>query len=210
MPGNHDVGEVLADAAPQRERHRRRGRRGGGADFVDEVGLDAPHQIDRAVEHRPAGRKALARIVADLRIERDLPARKQEMRRRLRRQIGAGERRVAHILPGGRRRGIDRGRRARRRRAPRPARVSVSCGWSSAIQVMRLPKKSCPSRRSTGAGLDIERRGMHALIRAVDRREPQHMARIGDRRRVVIDRRPGGRRRSCERLPCAPRSAHAS
>jgi hypothetical protein len=30
-------------------------------------------------------------------------------------------------------------------------------------------------------GLDVERRGMNALSQAVDRRQPQHVARIGDR-----------------------------
>ena len=35
---------------------------------------------------------------------------------------------------------------------------------------------------------DVERRGMHPLVRAVDRGQPQHVMRIGDRRRIVIDR----------------------
>ena len=152
QPGNHDVREVLADAAAQRERHRRRGRHGGGADLVDEIGLDALHQLDRAVEHRPVRRKALARIVADLRIERDLPAREQKMRRRPRADVGDRERRVAHLLPGRR-----RGRRRRPRSRSTVTRAislttSLSCGWSSPIQVSWLPKKSWPSRRSTGAG----------------------------------------------------------
>ena len=73
--GNHDVGEVLADAATQRERHRRCRRCGGRADLVDEVGLDPPHEIDGGVEHGPSRRKALGGIGADFRIERNLPAR---------------------------------------------------------------------------------------------------------------------------------------
>ena len=163
--------------------------RRGGADLVDEVGLDPPHQIDGAVEHRPPGRKALGGIGADFRIERDLPAREQIMRGRVRRQIGRGERRVANLFP--------------RRRAPPPAaRASVLTATRAATRtlkrIVRLIEldpghRGCRRNRALRAARSASASMSSAAAwtrwpGAVDRREPQHMARIGHRRRVVIDR----------------------
>ena len=38
--------EVLADAAAQRKRHRRRCGDGRGADFVGDIGFETVHQLD--------------------------------------------------------------------------------------------------------------------------------------------------------------------
>ena len=84
------MGEVLADAPAQRERHGRRGRGRGCADLVDEVGLDPTHQIDGRVENRAPRRKAVGGVGANFRIERDLPAREQVMRGRATRRACAG------------------------------------------------------------------------------------------------------------------------
>ncbi len=108
---DHDMREVLADAAPQGERHRRRGGHRGRAGVVDHVGLDPAHEVERALEDRTAGREACARIVADFRIERHHAAGEQEMRRRGRPDVGGGEDLVAHRF--------ERRRRQQRRVAER-------------------------------------------------------------------------------------------
>ncbi|MGB7035413.1 MAG: hypothetical protein WBD71_07790 [Xanthobacteraceae bacterium] len=50
--------EILTDAAAQRERHRRHGGDGGGANLVSNVGLHAADQLDRGGEHGTPRRKA--------------------------------------------------------------------------------------------------------------------------------------------------------
>src|SRR4029078_11715853 len=68
--GNHDVGEVLANAAPQGGRHWWSRRRGGDAGFVNKVGFDPPHEIDGAFENRASRRETLGGISAEFRVER--------------------------------------------------------------------------------------------------------------------------------------------
>ncbi len=179
--------KILAYAAPERERHRRRGRGRGGADLVDEFRLDAVHQIGRAGEDRPAGWKAQGDIVADFRIERDLTARKQKMRRRLRRRIGRGEGGLAHLFPRRRVAGLDRNRllHGDARRDPHRQRVVrlIERNPGDPVAEEVLPFAALDRRRR-----DVEGGGMHALMRAVDRRQPQHMVRVGDGGVVVVDR----------------------
>ncbi len=150
QPRNHDVREILADAAAQRERHRRRRGDGGGADLIDDVGLHAADQLDGRLQHGASRRKALPDIVADLRIERDDTAREQKMRGRQRAEVAGRKRRLADVFPG-------RASRTGQARASTATRadsftVSVWCGSLISIQVRRLPKKSCPSRRCAGSG----------------------------------------------------------
>ena len=185
--GNHDMGEVLAHAAAQRERHRRRGGHRGGADLIGEVGLDPLHQFDRAFEHRSAGRKALARIVADFGIERDLAAGEQVVRRRPSTDVVDRECRVAHLLPGRRRADIHRGEvlhgHARDQlddqffvRAIEPDPGEMIAEEVIALAALRRHR------------IDLQGGRMHPLPHAIDRRQPQHVVRIGDRRRIGIDR----------------------
>ena len=200
QPGNHDMGEILADAAAQRERHRRRGGHGGGADLIDDVGLDAVDEFDRGVEHRPAGRKTLPHIVADLRIERDDAARKQKMRRRQRADVAGREGVVADLLPRPASRGGIGARASTATRADSFT-VSVSCGSSISIQVRRLPKKSWPFAPVHRLGHDLQRGDMDPLAVARHRRQPQHVARMRRPASHSCRSSSAARRRSRQRLP---------
>ena len=183
-PGDHDVGEILADAAPQRKGGR--GRRGdvGGAELVDEIGLDAPHEIGGAVEHRPCRGKAFPHIVGDLGIERDLPAGKQEVRGRVRADVAGHHHVGAHLFP---RRRLRRGLGQRLDRDPRRdldrevvmGFLEPDPGHVIAEEVEAL----APLDRHRG---NLERGGMHALARPVDRRQMQHVVRIGDLGGILV------------------------
>ena len=106
--GDHDVGEVLADAAADLEGLAGRGRDSGGFAVIDELGVDSRHQVDRGLDDRAARREARPRIVGNGRRER-------RARRRIekgRRAVGAERRRRkgrrADRLPGGAGRGVRR------------------------------------------------------------------------------------------------------
>ena len=160
--GNHDVREILAYAAAQRERHRRHGGDRGRADLVSDVGLEPVHQLHRGFEDGPAGGETLAGVIADFRIERHHAAWEQIMRRRHRADVADRERGLANLFPRRRRR-RDRARRSIDATRAANLIVSVSCGSSMSTQVRRLPKKSWPSRRCTGSGQDLQRGDVHAL-----------------------------------------------
>ena len=146
--GDHDVSEVLANAAPQGERHRWSRRRRGDAGFVDEVGFDPPHEINGAFENRASGRETLGGISTDFRIERNLPAGEQVVRGRVRRQIGGCERRIANLFPWRRaarpRRGLALDRDPRRdpdapkyRAADRARSMSSGCRRNRGLRAAR-------------------------------------------------------------------------
>ena len=181
------MGEVLADAAAQRERHRRRRRGRGCADLVDEVGLDPPHQIDRGVEHRAAAAKSSRRHRRGF-PDRARPAGSGTGSARASSATGRSRRRRRRgLLPWRRGAGVghrvaldrDPGRDPHAERVVRL--IELDPGHPVAEEIVAFAP---PDRR----GLDVERSGMHALSGTIDRREPQHVARIGDRRRVVVGR----------------------
>ena len=106
------------------------------------------------------------------------------MRRRLRRRIGGSEGGLAHLFPRRRVAGLDRNRllHGDARRDPHRQRVVrlVERDPGDPVAEEILAFAALDRRRR-----DVEGRGMHALMRAVDRRQPQHVVRIGDRRVVV-------------------------
>ena len=158
QPGNHDVREILAHAAAQRERHRRHGGDGGRADLVGDVGFQPADQLDRRVEHGSAGRENSRAYNRGSRGSSDTM--------RLGNRKCAGEQRpdvarrkglVAHRFPG------------RRRAAPRSAgastatraanlTVSVSCGSSISIQVKPVAEEILPFAPVHGFGHDLQAR----------------------------------------------------
>jgi len=186
--GNHDVGEILADAAAQRKRHRRRGGDGRGADLVDDIGFETVHHLDGGVEHRPADGKALPRIVANLRIKRHHAARKQEMCRRQRSDVAGCKRLVADRFPGRRRQRVKLDRRV-----DGDARCQFDCDL-----LVRLfdfdPGQAVAEKIQALAPVprfwhDLQGRDMHSLTGARDRPQAQDVARMRKRRGVGAGRR---------------------
>jgi hypothetical protein len=94
------MGEVLADAPPQRERGRGVGCHRRSIHVIDEIRLDSPHQTGGAIEDRLPGLEALAGIIANLGIKQHLRARKQKVHRRLRADIVAHGHQFTHYFPG--------------------------------------------------------------------------------------------------------------
>ena len=75
---DHHMGEVLTDPATLGK-----GERWGGGDIgrlgvIDEIIVDATRELERRVENRPIGQKALSRIIRDLGAERRARGRKQK------------------------------------------------------------------------------------------------------------------------------------
>ena len=80
--GNHDVGEILTDAAALLEGLRERGSHVRRLGIVAEITADAAHEFGRRVQHRASRGEAFPRVI-DRRLEqRDEAARVEEVRRR--------------------------------------------------------------------------------------------------------------------------------
>ncbi len=115
---DHDLGEVLADAAPLRV-----GLGDGGRNFrrlrlVGEVAPYARHQIRTGLDDPPFARETLPGVVRHLGLEHDPRAAEEEMRRRPRSEIARRKRRLAHSFPSDivfRRDGLPRRRHPRDR-----------------------------------------------------------------------------------------------
>jgi hypothetical protein len=192
------MGEILADAAAQRERHRRRGGDGGGADLVDDVGFQPADQFDRGVHNGTPGRKTFAHVVGNFRVERHQAAGEQKMRRRQRPDVGCGKRLLADLFPGRRGgggphstlprkqgregRGIDRNARRQFDRQPVVRGLDLDPGEAVAEKILALAAVR-------GLGQGLQRSEMHALAGAMHRRQPQHVMGMRHRRGVSAGRR---------------------
>ena len=84
---DHDVRVILAAAAAQRERLFRARRGIGGVAIIEDIAVQAVHQIDRAIADRRDRRKALRGVVANKIEHANHAAGIEEVRGRLRRQI---------------------------------------------------------------------------------------------------------------------------
>ena len=130
---------------------RQRRRDMGRVRIIGEIGLDPPHQLRRAFEHRAAWRKALAGISRRGLVERREPARKDAMRRRRPGRATSGSARRARTLSHA---GVSaRGRRLRRAR--RDARRHRDAQLRMGLVDLRLDDASCrrnPRARARSRG----------------------------------------------------------
>ena len=185
--GDHDMGEILANAAAARENLGERRRDLGRLRIIGEIGVDAPHQIEGRFENRPPLRKTFARIGGDRLQQRRQPPREQKMRRRLgvERFRCGGVR--AHGLPGRGQRGGGRGspphRDARFKRDAQPRMRRVDPRLDEAIAEKVEPLS--PPRRF---GRQLDGASQHALTAVTARAQSQRAARRGNRRGVAVSR----------------------
>src|SRR5947209_8315784 len=182
---NHDVGEVLTDAAAFLEGHRERRANVRRFRVVAKIAADAAHELRCGIKNRTRRCKTFTRVIDRRLKQRHETARIEKMRGRLRIEAFGIEGFVPHLFPCGR-----TGRRAgpidldaRSRLGPKFTMWRLDSCVDDAVA-----EKAAPLIRFDRLGRDFKPALDHALPRSVLRQTAQVAARIGDGRAVGANR----------------------